>query len=126
MNSILKNLALLIFLCLGAGLSAQSLKSATVSSNGLIVLDNTSTIGSEYVASISHLGLTSETAANDFFKKYIDYTNGRGMSFSFDLQNQKMYIILTPSNQTLVPLSNQGVTVSNFNDILKWIHQGII
>ncbi len=127
MNSILKNLALLIFLCLCAGVNAQALKTATVTQVGLIVLDNsTPDLVSEYVADISHLNLRSETSATDFFKKYINYTTGRGISYHVDFANQRLYIFVDVNGQMLVPLSNVKVNTNNMNDILRWIHQGII
>lgn len=127
MNNFFKLIAFLCIVFVANTINAQAARPATVTADGLIVLDaSIADLAPEYVADISRFGLTTYQSALAYFKKYVDGTAGRGITFSFDLTAQKMYITIA-AKQYLVPLAHAGApTVRNFNDAFRAIHEGRI
>ncbi len=127
MNNLFKLLAFVCIALMANAATAQAIRPATVTIDGLIILDNSiPDLASDYVADLTNLNINSWQGANAFFQKYLDKTNGRGMNISFDLQNRKMYISIDIANQYLVPTSHVALTVNDFNEFLRAVHEGRI
>ena len=127
MNNLLKLLAFVCIALMANASTAQAIRPATVTIDGLIILDNSiPDLASDYVADITNLNITSWQGANTFFQKYLDKTNGRGINISFDLPNRKMYISIDVANQYVVPLSHEPLIVSTFNEFFRAVHEGRI
>lgn len=126
MNNLIK---LMAFVCLIFTINtANAQRSATVTPDGLIVLDATlQDVAPEYVANISRLNFGSYQEANNYFFKYIEKTAGRGMTLLFDIANQKLIISIDMTNQGMVPLAiSRPVNVNDINYFLRAIYEGRI
>ena len=127
MNNLYKTLAFLFLVFVTSAISAQNIRPATVTADGLIILDATTPdVSAEYVADISKFNFGNLLQAQSYFQKYVEKTSTRGIQYSFDMANQKLYIIVDVNGQYLVPIGFTPISVSNFNDVLRMIHLGQI
>ncbi len=128
MNNLLKLMAFVCLILMVNTANAQASRSATVSADGLIVLDaSLPDVAAEYVANISRFSFSSYQEASNYFQKYVSASAGRGMSFFFDIPNQKLFIYVDVANQNMVPKSHaKAVSVSDINYFLKAVHEGRI
>lgn len=108
--------------------TASAQRSATVTPDGLIILDATlQDVASEYVANISRFNFGSYQEANSYFTKYIEKSAGRGITFLFDIPNQKLIIYIDVANQQMVPKSHaKAVSVNDINYYLRAVYEGRI
>lgn len=127
MNNLYKFLAFLCLVFVTYSINAQS-RTATITSDGLIVLDQTvAELAREYVADITRFHFGNLIEAQGYFQKFIEKTAGRGISYVFDIANNKLYIIIDVNGQFIVPKSHASpVTVYNFNEVFRMIHQGLL
>lgn len=126
MNNLIK---LMAFVCLIFTInSASAQRAATVTPDGLIILDATlQDVASEYVANISRFNFGSYQEANNYFFKYIEKSAGRGINFLFDIANQKLIINIDVANQGMVPRAiSRPVNVSDINYYLRAVYEGRI
>ncbi|MCC6754154.1 MAG: hypothetical protein IT266_09255 [Saprospiraceae bacterium] len=127
MNNFIKLFAFVCMIFSVSMVNAQASKTATVAPDGLIVLDASTDLASEYVANISRFNFASFQEASSYFEKYVTKTAGRGMSFFFDIPNQKMIIYVDGAKQLLVPKRASGqVTAAELNFFLNEVHKGRI
>lgn len=127
MNNLYKTLAFLLLVFVTSSINAQNIRPATVTADGLIILDaSTPDVAAEYVADISKFAFGNLLQAQSYFQKYLDKTSTRGIQYSFDLANQKLYIIVDVPGQTLIPLGFTPISVNNFNEVLRMVHLGLI
>ncbi|MBK9109156.1 MAG: hypothetical protein IPM92_12525 [Saprospiraceae bacterium] len=126
MNNLIK---LMAFVCLIFTINtANAQRSATVTPDGLIVLDATlQDLAPEYVANLSRFNFTSFQEANNYFFKYIEKSAGRGITFLFDIANQKLIISIDVANQGMVPRAiSRPVNVNDINYYLRAVYEGRI
>ncbi len=126
MNNLYKFLAFLCLVFVTTSINAQS-RSATITSDGLIVLDvSAAEVAPEYVADITRFHFGNLIEAQGYFQKFIEKTATRGINYIFDLANNKLYIIIDVNGQFLIPKSHASpVTVYNFNELFRMIHLGL-
>lgn len=92
---------------------------AGVSQDGLVQLGaNHPFVVAEYQIDISHLNIQTASAANDFFRKYID----EGFTFQYDFTSDNVTMYFDQSIRTQGGQGTQ-VPVDRMNEKLRHVHQ---
>ena len=118
MNSILKNLALIVCILAAGSSFAQVAYNGSASQNGLIQVHNSVPLQDEYKIDISSLGNVDHAYLTNFFQKYI-IAFGTNATFNFDVPNKVLYLAVKKQNS--IHMGN--ITPQSLNYFLSKVYQ---